>query len=33
MKMQTVAEISEAAAAIKIEGTRYPEEILKMSGL
>jgi aryl-alcohol dehydrogenase-like predicted oxidoreductase len=30
---EEVAEISEASAAIKIEGARYPEEMMKMSGL
>jgi aryl-alcohol dehydrogenase-like predicted oxidoreductase len=30
---EEVAEISEASAAIKIEGARYPDEFMKMSGL
>jgi aryl-alcohol dehydrogenase-like predicted oxidoreductase len=30
---EEVAEISEASAAIKIEGARYPDEMMKMSGL
>jgi aryl-alcohol dehydrogenase-like predicted oxidoreductase len=30
---EEVAELSDAAAAIKIEGARYPDEMLKMSGL
>ena len=28
-----VAELSEASAAVKIEGARYPDEMMKMSGL
>jgi hypothetical protein len=28
-----VAEIQRTAAAIKIEGERYPEQLLKMTGL
>ena len=30
---EEVAELSEASAAVKIEGARYPDEMMKMSGL
>ena len=33
LSAEEVAELSEASAAVKIEGARYPDEFMKMSGL